>query len=123
MLHAQKRLLASAAPPAPSPSPRSPEVQVAAPALLLELAHANAEFCAEEQAYVRPALCRHFALGDAAVTAPLAYAEEARVESIDHCGLTRPVVAQHDLGQKRVLVGDVEGGSWRMGWWGSVRRV
>lgn len=103
MLDALKRLLASAAPVTPSPSPRAPEVQVAAAALLLELAHADGEFSAEEQAHVSSALARHFALDDAAVTALLAYAEEARAGSIDHFGFTRSVAAQYDLGQKMVL--------------------
>lgn len=103
MLDALKRLLASSTPATSSPSPKAPELQVAAAALLLELAHADGEFSAEEQAHVRSALGRHFALDDQAVTALLAYAEEARKGSIDHFSFTRTVAAQYDLGQKLVL--------------------
>ena len=102
MLDSLKRLLARSTATA-SPSPKAPEIQVAAAALLLELAHADGEFSAEEQAHIRAALARHFALDDEAVTALLAYAEEARKGSIDHFAFTRTVAAQYDAGQKLVL--------------------
>lgn len=103
MLDALKRLLASSIPSTPSPAKGAPELQVAAAALLLELAHADGEFSADEQAHIRAALSRHFALDDEAVTALLAYAEEARQGSIDHFAFTRTVAAQYDAGQKLVL--------------------
>lgn len=72
MLDALKCLLASATPNTPTPSQGVPEVQAAAAALHLELAHADGELSAEEQAHVWAALGRHFALDEAAVTALLA---------------------------------------------------
>jgi uncharacterized tellurite resistance protein B-like protein len=80
-----------------------PELQVAAAALLLELAHADGEFSPSEQSHIRSALGRHFALDDEAVSALLAYADEQRSASIDHFQFTRTVAERYDVGQKLLL--------------------
>jgi uncharacterized tellurite resistance protein B-like protein len=79
------------------------QVQLAACALLLELAYADGEFTEAERAHVQSAIGRHFAL-DAATTAELVgLAEAERQQSIDHFQFTRLINAQYDHGQKMVL--------------------
>jgi uncharacterized tellurite resistance protein B-like protein len=92
--------------PADVPDPRTPGpsgVQVAACALLLELAHADGEFSAEERAHIESAVGRHFGLDEATTRELLALAEAERRESIDHFQFTRIIAQQYDLGQKMVL--------------------
>ena len=78
-------------------------VQLAASALLLELAHADDEFSAEERQHIESTLGRHFGLDDASVTELLRLAEAERAQSLDHFQFTRLVAAEYDLGQKMVL--------------------
>jgi uncharacterized tellurite resistance protein B-like protein len=78
-------------------------VQIAACALLLELAHADGEFSATERAHIESALGRHFGLDELTTRELLALAEAERRESIDHFQFTRLIVQQYDLGQKMVL--------------------
>lgn len=78
-------------------------VQVAACALLLELAHADGEFSPQEQRHVEEALARHFGLDASATQELLASAAAERNESIDHFSFTRVINQQFDLSQKMVL--------------------
>jgi uncharacterized tellurite resistance protein B-like protein len=80
-----------------------PEVQLAACALLLELAHADSEFSAAERAHIQNALTRHFGLDDATAGDLITLAESERRQSIDHFQFTRLINEQYDLGQKMVL--------------------
>lgn len=80
-----------------------PEVQLAACALLLELAHADNEFSGSERAHIEQALIRHFSVDQAAARELIALAEQARASSIDHFQFTRLINQQYDLGQKMVL--------------------
>src|SRR5262249_2575364 len=91
-------------PPA-SPGPRQvgSEVQLAACALLLELAHADNEFSQTERTHIQNALIRHFGLNQAAATDLITLAEAERSHSIDHFQFTRLINEQYDLGQKMVL--------------------
>ena len=89
----------SPAPPAPNVS----GVQLAACALLLELAHADGEFSPVERAHIENALTRHFGLDQAALNELMDLAEAARRESIDHFQFTRLIAQHYDLGQKMVL--------------------
>jgi uncharacterized tellurite resistance protein B-like protein len=85
-------------------APRSnPGVQVAACALLLELAHADGEFSPAEQAHIEGALARHFALDEATTRELLDLAAAERRRSVDHFQFTRLIADQFDLGQKLVL--------------------
>lgn len=81
----------------------TPSVQLAACALLLELAHADGEFSLEEQRHIEGALIRHFGLDEATGTELIALAEAERGKSIDHFQFTRLIAEQFDLGQKMVL--------------------
>jgi uncharacterized tellurite resistance protein B-like protein len=87
----------SGAPPAVS------RVQLAACALLLELAHADGEFSPEERAHIERTLVRHFGLDDATSEELMRLAEEERARSLDHYQFTRLIAAEYDLGQKMVL--------------------
>jgi uncharacterized tellurite resistance protein B-like protein len=85
-------------------SPAShPRVQLAACALLLELAHADNEFSADERRHIERTVGEHFGLDEASVSELLALAEAERAQSLDHFQFTRLVAAEYDLAQKMVL--------------------
>jgi uncharacterized tellurite resistance protein B-like protein len=89
------------APAAPEPAPSG--VQLAACALLLELAHADGEFSEAERAHIENAVGRHFGLDESTTRELLALAEAERRDSIDHFQFTRLIAQHYDLGQKMVL--------------------
>jgi uncharacterized tellurite resistance protein B-like protein len=80
-----------------------PGVQLAACALLLELAYADGVMSPEEQVHIESAVQRHFGLDEATAKELLSLAETERRESIDHFQFTRMIAAEYDLGQKMVL--------------------
>ena len=94
-----------------APTEASPEdrgaglsgVQLAACALLLELAHADGTLSPGEQAHIERAVQQHFGLDEATARELIALAEAERRQSIDHYQFTRLIVAEYDLGQKMVL--------------------
>jgi uncharacterized tellurite resistance protein B-like protein len=92
---------ASSAPAADSAWPSG--VQLAACALLLELAHADGEFSIEERQHIERTLVRHFGLDEATGAELLRLAEAERSQSLDHFQFTRLIAAEYDLGQKMVL--------------------
>ncbi len=105
MLDAIRAFAARRLQPPPDAAPKAGRatLQLAACALLLELAHADGEFTEAEQRQIEGALARHFDL-DAGTTAELlALAEAERRQSIDHFQFTRLINEQYDLGQKMVL--------------------
>jgi uncharacterized tellurite resistance protein B-like protein len=78
-------------------------VQLAACALLLELAHADGAMSPAELAHIESAIQRHFGLDDATARELISLAEAERRQSIDHFQFTRLIAAEYDLGQKMVL--------------------
>ena len=78
-------------------------VQLAACALLLELAHADDEFSQAERAHIESALRRHFGLDATTVDELLTLAEAERRESIDHFQFAQTISQHYDLGQRMVL--------------------
>ena len=92
-----------AQPPDTPATARGPSVQLAACALLLELAHADGEFSPQEQAHIESALGRHLGLDEATARELMALAERERTQSVDHFQFTRLIAEQYDLGQKMVL--------------------
>jgi uncharacterized tellurite resistance protein B-like protein len=99
-----ERLIGAADPGAGAPAPTWPSpVQLAACALLLELAHADGEFSTEEQQHIEGTLVRHFGLDEATAAELLRLAETERAQSLDHFQFTRLIAGQYDLGQKMVL--------------------
>lgn len=92
-------------PTTPSAETRAiPNIQVAACALFLELAHADGEFSIDERIRIEGALGRHFGLDEETTQELLVLAAEERRKSIDHFQFTRLINEQYDLGQKMVLV-------------------
>jgi uncharacterized tellurite resistance protein B-like protein len=102
MLNALKSLLAGRANAGPAQDP-SHRLQVAACALLLELAYADQEFTAEERAHIHESAMRHFALDADAARELMAEAENARREAIDLHQFTSVVLEHYDEGQRMVL--------------------
>lgn len=78
-------------------------LHLAACALLLEVAHADGEFSAEERDHLEGVLERHFSLPAASGRRLIALAEEERKQSIDHFRFTSVLQRDYDLGQKMVL--------------------
>jgi uncharacterized tellurite resistance protein B-like protein len=78
-------------------------VELAACALLLELAHSDGEFTQEERQHIERTLIRHFGLDDAAGAELLRLAETERTQSLDHFQFTRLIAQEYDLGQKMLL--------------------
>jgi uncharacterized tellurite resistance protein B-like protein len=93
--------------PLPSPgeadSGKFPPVQVAACALLLELAHADGEFSDSERVHIEEALARHFDLDGSTIKELMDLAATERSHSVDHFQFTRLIGQQFDLSQKLVL--------------------
>lgn len=85
------------------PAAGRPTIQLAAAALLLELAYADGEFSESERKQIEGALARHFNLDEPTTRELLALADGERRQSIDHFQFTRLINDQYDLGQKMVL--------------------
>ena len=98
-----RRILSPAEPAAAPNRAGAPGVQLAACALLLELAYADGVMSPEEQVHIESAVQRHFGLDEATVKELLSLAETERRQSIDHFQFTRMIAAEYDLGQKMVL--------------------
>lgn len=88
---------------APAGSAGPDRVQLAACALLLELAHADGEFSPAEQEHIERTVVRHFGLDEATGAELIRLAESERGQSLDHFQFTRLIAEQYDLGQKMVL--------------------
>lgn len=109
MLDAIKRFVArrivrvesGSQPPEGQSGPRA--IQLAASALLLELAHADDEFSPAERAHIESALRRHFGLDGTTARELMELAQAERRESIDHYQFARTITQHYDLGQKMVL--------------------
>ena len=98
-----RRILAPSEAPPEGGSAGPSGVQLAACALLLELAHADGTLAPSEQAHIERAVQQHFGLDEATARELIALAEAERRQSIDHYQFTRLIVAEYDLGQKMVL--------------------
>jgi uncharacterized tellurite resistance protein B-like protein len=82
---------------------RPDPIAVAACALLLELAHADAEFTDDEREHIQAAMAHHFNLPEETVDQVIALAEEERQRSVDLYQFTRLISECYDVGQKMVL--------------------
>lgn len=86
-----------------SPTARHDSIQIAACALLLELAHADEEFTADERTHIEEALVRHFDVPPDTANELIALADEERTRAVDLYQFTRLITERYDLGQKMVL--------------------
>lgn len=98
-----RRILSAAEAPVTPGRSGTSGVQLAACALLLELAHADGVMSPAELAHIESAIQRHFGLDDATARELISLAEAERRQSIDHFQFTRLIAAEYDLGQKMVL--------------------
>lgn len=96
----QRRSVEISAAPAESPHD---EIQLAATALLLDLAYADGDFTPPEREHIESALARHFNLDQPSVHELLALAESRRSRAVDHFQFTRMIVEHLDVGQRVVL--------------------
>jgi uncharacterized tellurite resistance protein B-like protein len=103
MLEAIRSLFSRPTEPVADPQVGSRRLQVAACALLLELAHADREFTPEEQQHIHEVAMRHFDLDAESARELMAVADEARRESVDLHEFTRLVLQHYDEGQRMVL--------------------
>ena len=106
MLESLKSFFTSHATPAEASAPAevaTRRLHVAACALLLEMAHADGEFTADERTHIEQALGRHFDLADAQVRELLDLAEAERREATDLHQFTSLIVHHYDEGQRLVL--------------------
>src|SRR5215218_5577980 len=78
-------------------------LQLAACALLLELAYADNEFTADERRHIEQMIGDRFALAEADVAELMQLAEAERSQSLDHFQFTRVIAAEYDLPQKMAL--------------------
>jgi uncharacterized tellurite resistance protein B-like protein len=78
-------------------------VQLAACALLLELAHADNEFSPAERSHIELALQRQFGLDEPTVRELMELAQIERAQAVDHYQFARTISRHYDLGQKMVL--------------------
>ena len=79
------------------------DLQVAACAMLLEMAHADDEFSADERRHIEEALGRHFDLPEAEVHALVDLAEQERREATDLFQFTAVIKQSYDEGQRMAL--------------------
>ena len=77
--------------------------QVAAAALLLEMAHADGTFSPEERVHIEGALGTHFDLPPDRVRELIELAEAQRREAVDLHQFTSLIVRHYDEGQRYVL--------------------
>jgi uncharacterized tellurite resistance protein B-like protein len=103
MFEALKSLLAGHAAAKPGAEGHPQAFQIAACALLLELAYADHEFTEEERRQIEEASMRHFDLDAEKARELMAEADQARRESIDLHHFTSVVVQHYDEGQRMVL--------------------
>ena len=83
--------------------PGAEELRVAACALLLEVAHADDHFSADERRHMRRLVRRHFGLEQHAADELISIAEDERRRRVDLWGFTNLVKTQYSMGQKLVL--------------------
>lgn len=79
------------------------DLQIAACALLLELAHADGDFGPEEETILLAAMRRQFGLDESTAVELVELAEAERTRAIDHFQFARLIATHYDLGQRMVL--------------------
>lgn len=105
MLESIKKFFRSSMSPAPDTDPAAAkkDIRLAACALLLELAHADAGFTEDERQHLQSAVRRQFGLEEAEAEKLLTLAEEARAEAVDLWQFTNLIAENYSTGQKMVL--------------------
>src|SRR5690349_21299063 len=106
MFDSLKNLFEKNARPGEPSSSTGPDrgLQLAACALLLEMAHADDEFSEPERRKIQEVVGRHFALDAEATQALLADADRRRQDATDLHELTSVINRHYDEGQRLLLV-------------------
>jgi uncharacterized tellurite resistance protein B-like protein len=81
-----------------------PSLQVAACALLLEIAYADDEFADSERAHLENAVQRHFGLDPEMAEQLIAFADGERRKGVELHQFTRFITESYDMAQKMVLL-------------------
>ena len=87
----------------PKTTPPVDPLHLAACVLLLDIAHADGEFSADERRHIEGVLERHFALPPEAGRALMELADRERRNAVDHFKFTSQLRSSYDTGQKMVL--------------------
>jgi len=106
MLDAIRTFFRSSMAPAarePDAGDPQPDLRLAACALLLELAHADAEFSEDEREHVESAIRRHFGVEADQAERLIELAEAERRQAVDLWQFTNLIDQSYSLGQKTVL--------------------
>jgi uncharacterized tellurite resistance protein B-like protein len=85
-------------------APKPSEIQVAACALLLELAYADEVFTPAERLHLEASIQRHFDLNKETATELIALADEQRRRAVDLFQFTSLIAQEYDEAQKMVLL-------------------
>jgi len=90
------------------PAPRAAneadrQIQIAACALLLELAYADDDFSEAERMHIEAVVRRHFNVDEATARELMALAAEKQAKAIDLFQFTNLIRENYDLGQKTLL--------------------
>lgn len=83
--------------------PRPTGVQLAAAALLLELAYADDEFSPVERTHIGSALSRHFGLDEPTARELMDLAQIERQQAVDYYQFAHTITQHFDLAQRMVL--------------------
>jgi len=105
MLESIKSFFKASMSPAPEAEPAAAktDLRLAACALLLELAHADAEFTTDERQHLESAVRRQFGLDEAEAERLLDLADQERTEAVDLWQFTNLIAENYSEGQKMVL--------------------
>jgi uncharacterized tellurite resistance protein B-like protein len=82
---------------------KSGDIRLAACALLLEIAHADAEFTEDERQHLESAVRRQFGVGGQEAERLLELAEAERAQAVDLWQFTKLISDNYSTGQKMVL--------------------
>jgi uncharacterized tellurite resistance protein B-like protein len=106
MLDSIRKFFTSSMSPAPDARPQEAQkdLRLAACALLLELAHADADFSVDERQHLESAIRRQFGAAPAEAERLISLAEEARKQAVDLWQFTNLIAESYSTGQKMVLV-------------------
>ena len=100
----KKFFRSSMAPPASSePAASRKDIRLAACALMMEMAHADDEFTADERTHLESAVQRQFGLDALETQKLLVLAEQERKQAVDLWQFTTLIAENYSVGQKMVL--------------------
>jgi uncharacterized tellurite resistance protein B-like protein len=105
MIDAIKKFFSSSMSPPTDPEDarEGKDIRLAACALLLEIAHADAQFTEDERQHLESAVRRHFGVDGTEAERLLELAEAERSQAVDLWQFTKLISDNYSVGQKMVL--------------------